>query len=403
MQPSTRRIEVLKMPRETTLDAIVLTMPWFSNNDQIEFDVFTPHEGSFINEQNTPTLRLKNSDQNIKTKRTQNRIATKNSEYYDPEITIVRGNQTTKNNILKPSINKNTKFKPKKVAETGRGISSGAYSSMSQYSREMSGRNHSFTHTLKEQSTGIHSYNCSPKDFNQTQNIYDKNTNESQFESLSKLQEKSDEKQINFLTDKITQLKQLLNTRDSEIGNLKAKLSKYDKHNESIDTTTFRINELMAQVDSEKEKHKYYQERTKVLLEYINSKQHLDLKEMEGNTNPGQKRAHTRRVSSVIQSNNSLNDSRSGSKAIRAKYNWSERKSSHCRPTHSNNRSLSMYTSPKQNYPGYSSYLNYNPATAKVVDEASEYIELRRDLKRETELVVKLKKLMMDTSHPCLF
>lgn len=46
------------------------------------------------------------------------------------------------------------------------------------------------------------------------------------------------------------------------------------------------------------------------------------------------------------------------------------------------------------------SHISQNLNNTEVIDKAHEYINLRKDLKKETELVAKLRKLMMDTTHP---
>ena len=82
-----------------------------------------------------------------------------------------------------------------------------------------------------------------------------------------------------------------------------------------------------------------------------------------------------RRVNSVLNSRDTFNESNGGSQLFQNRYGW--------------NRSEA----------------DIAPATktGNATDKDQQYLNLRKDLLKETELVSKLRKLMMDTSHPSLY
>lgn len=182
------------------------------------------------------------------------------------------------------------------------------------------------------------------------------------------------------------------------------------EHQEKVENLNFQIEEAKAQLLTQTQKKKTIERRVKKFINWLKTEQKIYVENIFrklGFEDVPKKK--NRRVSSVIQSRDHFNDTKNSTQLFRNVYNGNKSESElvpGLKLHSSNNRYPRSLVSPEGVNSRQSSHLNVSNFTTNLPemptphDKAMEYINLRRDLKKETELVSKLRKLMMDTTHP---
>jgi hypothetical protein len=179
---------------------------------------------------------------------------------------------------------------------------------------------------------------------------------------------------------------------------------------ESVDTLSFQINELKIKIDAEKYKREMMESKVRQFVTWLENEKKIYVKHALENLGIKHKakKEKPRRVSSVIHSRDSFNESKWSNNIPKNQRSGAQSEADFS----SNNKRYNLkskishsYVSPEPGFSGHTTYINFNaiPSNRNCDEQSIEYINLRRDLKKETELVSKLKKLMMDTSHPSLY
>lgn len=177
---------------------------------------------------------------------------------------------------------------------------------------------------------------------------------------------------------------------------------------------TIQIRELQTELHFETQKRKSVEHKVKKLVQWLREDHRIyveDMFDLDLDVNHSEsikllgieKANKNRRVSSVINTRNPIDDSKKSHQLFENVY----------QPGNKNKQDLGdarcprSLVSPETAYSRHSnSFLNQSRLSHNVVDQVKhneqveDFITLRKDLRKETELVTKLRKLMMDTSHP---